>query len=322
MVFTINEFNTAFSKDIKETFHNQSMEAEMNSTYAKLYDVSDTNEYTASYTSTEGVDLPSYFDEGETLGDTKLGKGYKTTYSSREFGKFIGITKQARLKLGDNSEKIAVYAEKQKKSMLVAMKSFLEKEMAGLMDYANASSASYKILSPDLLPIASAAHVWNSTGATFDNDLGTDAIDIGHAADVETYAGAFTDSQGTAMPLNFNKIFVKKGGAASKQAKAVYASKNAQGQYQVTDLGDMNIYSGMVQVIETPWMASGNDYLYVASTDELGVENPLFCEFIERPTVGDTFTENKNLTWETPVTASFKFGLKNLPFNLLYGKVA
>lgn len=322
MALTAAEFNTLFSKDIKETFHNQSMEAEKNSTYAKVFDVSDTNEYTASYTSTEGVDMPTYFDEGETLGDTKLGKGYKVTYSSREFGKFIGITKQARLKLGDSTEKIAVYAEKQKKSMLVAMKSFLEREMCAILDYANASSASYKILSPDLKAIAAADHTWNSTGTTFDNDLGASAISVAHATIVDAYAGSFVDSQGIPMPLNFNQIFVRKGGAAAKQAKQVYAAKNAQGQFQTSVYGDINIYEGMVQVIETPWMTSGNDYVYVASTADLGVENPLFCEFIERPTVGDTFTENKNLTWETPVTASFKFGLKNLPFNLLYGKIA
>lgn len=322
MALLVSEFNTLFSKDIKETFDNGSMEAMNNSTYSKFYDVSDTNEYTASYTSTEGVDLPSYFDEAEDLKASKLGKGYKTTYESREFGHIISISKKARNKIGDNTEKLAMYAETQKKMALVAMNSFLEKEMAVLLDYANASNASFRILAPDLLPLASAAHVWKSTGTTFDNDFGTDAIDVAHAADVEAYAGAFVDAQGVAMPLSFNTIFVKKGGAASRQAKSVYASRNAQGQFTVTAIGDINLYSGAVTIIETPWMASGNDYVYVADATSLGLSNPMFCEFIERPTVGENFTENANLSWETPVSASFKFGIKNLPFTLLYGKVA
>jgi hypothetical protein len=124
------------------------------------------------------------------------------------------------------------------------------------------------------------------------------------------------------MPLKFNKIFVKTGGAASKQAKAVYASKNAQGQYQVTTLGDINIYSGDVEIVEIPRLASGNDYVYTADSDSLNIENPLFCEFIQRPMAEGTFKENDNLTWEMPVSASFKYGVKNLPFNMLFGKVA
>lgn len=321
MALTVGEFNSLFSKNIKESFHNQSMEAEKNSAYAQFFDVSDTTEYTSSYTSTEGVELPTYFDEGEVLGDTKIWKGYKVSYSAREFGKFISITKRSRLEARDSTESIAKIAQKQKKSMLIAMKTFLEKEMAGVMDYANASSASYKILSPDLAPIAG-THTWQSTGTTFSNALGTLDLSLTNLATIDAYAGSFVDSQGIPMPLTFNKIFVKKGGAASKKAKTLFASKNAQGQYTVAALTDINIYEGMVTVIETPWMASGNDYVFVASTQDLGLENPFFCEFIERPTVGETFTEQKNLTRETPVTASFKFGLKNLPINALYGKIA
>lgn len=322
MVLTIAEFNTEFSKDIKEMFDNQSREAVRNSAFAQVYDVSDTNEYTASYTSTEGVDLPAYFDEGEPLKASSIGKGYKVTYDSAEFGHIMAITKKARLKVGDNTESIAKIADKQKNSAIIAMATFIEKECRALLDYANGSNAAYKILAPDLQPLYSAAHVWNSTGTTFDNDLGTDAIDIDHAADVKEYAGAFVDSEGTPMPLNFNKIFVKTGGTAAQQAKAVYASRNAQGQYQVTDLGDINIYSGEVQVIEVPRLSSGNDYVYVADTDAMNLENPLFVEFVQRPMSEGVFKENNNLTREMPYSASFKYWIKNLPINILGGKVA
>ena len=322
MTLSIAEFNTSFSKSIKEHFDNQSREAVNNSAYSKIFDVSDTSEYTSSYISTEGVDLPDYFDEGEALKDSSIGKGYKVTYDSAEFGHVMAITKKARLKVGDSTEKVAEIANKQKNSAIIAMNTFLEKELCALLDYTNASNASYKILSPDLLPLASASHVWNSTGTTFDNDFGTDAIDITHAGDVVTVGGAFVDSKGTAMPLKFNKIFVKTGGAASKQAKSVYASRNAQGQYTVTSIGEINIYSGEVTVVEIPWMVSGNDYVYSADVEGMNIENPLFCEFVQRPQAEGVFKENKNLTWEMPYSASFKYGVRNLPFTLLYGKVA
>jgi len=322
MTLSIAEFNTSFSKSIKEHFDNQSREAVNNSAYSKIFDVSDTSEYTSSYISTEGVDLPDYFDEGEALKDSSIGKGYKVTYDSAEFGHVMAITKKARLKVGDSTEKVAEIANKQKNSAIIAMNTFLEKELCALLDYTNASNASYKILSPDLLPLASASHVWNSTGTTFDNDFGTDAIDITHAGDVVTVGGAFVDSKGTAMPLKFNKIFVKTGGAASKQAKSVYASRNAQGQYTVTSIGEINLYSGEVTVVEIPWMVSGNDYVYSADVEGMNIENPLFCEFVQRPQAEGVFKENKNLTWEMPYSASFKYGVRNLPFTLLYGKVA
>jgi hypothetical protein len=183
----------------------------------------------------------------------------------------------------DSTERIAEYANDQKRSVVRMMATFLEKNMCGVLDYANATSPNYEILSPDLLPIASTSHAWKSTGATFSNDLGVSPISIPHAGIVDAYAGAFTDAQGTPMPLTFSRIFVKKGGAAAKLAKAVYAAKNAQGQYKVDTIGDINQYEGMVQVIETPFMKSTNDYVYVADTNAIGMANPLFCEFIKRP---------------------------------------
>jgi len=219
----------------------------------------------------------------------------------------MAITKKARLKVGDSTESIAKIADKQKNSAIIAMKTFLEKECWALLDYANGSNAAYKILSPDLKPIYSATHTWNSTGNTFDNDFGTDAIDLDHAQDVVEYGASFLDSHETPMPLDFNKIFVKKGGAAARQALAVYASKNAQGQYQVTDIADINIYAGKVQVIETPRLASGNDYVYVADTMAMNMENPLFVEFVQRPESEGVFKENSNLTWEMPYSCSFKY---------------
>jgi hypothetical protein len=322
MVLTVWEFNTSFSKDIKEHFDNQSREAVKNSAFSKIYDVSDTSEYTASYISTEWVDLPAYFDEWEDLKNSSIGKGYKVTYDSAEFGHIMAITKKARLKVGDSSEKIAKIANKQKNSAIIAMNTFLEKEMWSLLNYTNATNASYKILAPDLKPLISTTHTWNSTKTTFDNNLSTSAISVAHAAAVVAKGAAFVDSHGTPMPLDFNTIYVKEGGAASKQALQVYASRNAQGQYQVTDLANINIYSGTVSVVEVPWMTSGNDYFYVADSEMLGLENPLFVEFIQRPQAEWVFKENANLTWEMPYSGSFKYGIKNLPFTILGGKVA
>lgn len=322
MSLNVADFNSTFSKSFKEYFDNQSQEAIRNSAYSKIFDVSDTNEYTTSYISTEGSDMPAYFDEAEPLKRSSTGKGYKVTYSKAEFGKIMSITKKARLVAGDNTEAVGKIANKEKNSAIITMNTFLEQECRSLLGYTNGSNASYKILSPDLLPLYSSSHVWNSTGATFDNDRGTEAISVASAALIKAYGGAFTDAQGAAMPLNFNKIYVKTGGAAAAQAKAVYASRNAQGQFTVTNLVDINIYSGEVQVIEIPRMTSGNDYVYVADSSAIGIDNPLFVEFIQRPMAEGTFKETDNLSWDMPYSCSFAYGIKNLPFNIIGGKVA
>lgn len=322
MVLSIQDFNHAFAGDIKQFFDNQSWESVMNSAYSMIYDVSDTTEYNTSYISVEGSDLPAYFDEGEPLQRSTIGKGHRVSYSKAEFGKIMSITKKARLNVPDTTEAILKIAQAQKNSAIITMNTFLETQMWALLAHANGSNTGYSILAPDGLPLYSSAHAWNSTGATFDNDLGTAAISLATAAAVEAYGGAFVDANGAAMPQNFNKIFVKKGGTASRQAKTVYAAKNAQGQYQTATLGEINIYEGSVQVIEVPWMTSGNDYVYVADTQINGIENPLFCEFIQRPMAEETFKENDNLTRDMPYSASFAFGIKNMPFNILGGKVA
>lgn len=322
MVLNVADFNSTFSKSFKEYFDNQSQEAIMRSSFSKIYDVSDTNEYTTSYISTEGSDMPTYFDEAEPLKRSTTWKGYKVTYSKAEFGKIMSITKKARLVAGDNTEAVGLIANKEKNSAIITMNAFLEKECRSLLDYANGSNASYKILSPDLLPLYSASHKWNSTWATFDNDRGTEAISVASAALIKAYGWAFTDAQGNAMPLNFNTIYVKTGWAAAKQALSVYASKNAQGQFQVTALTDINIYSGDVTVVEIPRLASGNDYVYVADSSAIGIDNPLFVEFIQRPMAEGTFKETDNLSRDMPYSCSFAYGIKNLPFNIIWWKVA
>lgn len=187
MALSIQVFNSTFAKAFKQYFDNQSMEAVRNSAFNMIYDVSDTNEYDTSYISTEGSDDPDYFDESEPLKRSDLGKGYKISYSKREFGKIMSITKKARIKVKDDTEAIMKIANSQKASALATMNSFLEKQTWALLDYANASNASYSILAPDGKPLLSATHTWNSTGTTFDNDLGTTAISLTLAAAVKAY---------------------------------------------------------------------------------------------------------------------------------------
>ncbi len=314
-MLTIQEFNSDFAKSVKKHFDNQTMEAIRNSAMNKIFDVADTDEYSESFTSNEGVDQPTYFDENENLPESKIGKGYRSTFDSEEFGHTISVSKKARLKARDNTEKILEIVNNQKNGALVAMHSFLEKETHKILN--DAFTGSY-VLAPDGLSVCNDAHLWNSSDGTFDNKLASSALSLDVVKAVEAYGGAFVDSTGAEMPLNFKTIIVKKGGAAAALAKQIFGIENIRTQYQATSVGNINIYAGEYTIIETPWLTSGTAYFFVADSDMLAVENPMFVNFIERPQLqGDVMTESQNLSWKWAYAGSFKYGLRNLPFTLV-----
>lgn len=321
-MLTAQEFNTAFSKDINEYIDNGSKLAIEKSFYNRIFDVSDTNERTSSYTSSEGVGAAEWLEEWETFKNSDLQKGYKVTYDTKQLAHNITLSYTVRLKSKDNTETLLTSTKRLVNGALISVHREIESAVTGMLDYDNASSASYAIQAPDSKPILSATHTWKS-GLTFDNDLGTSAISIAHRKIVEAYAGSFTDGQGKEMPLDFNMIVVKKGGTAEQQALALYASKDAQGQYQVTTLSNINIYAGIVTIVATPYMSSGNDYMYFADTMGSGQENPFFVEFFKRPSATSDFIENESThAWTKGFDSAVKYGIKNIPFNVLWGKVA
>lgn len=312
---TVAEFNTDWSKSIVESFDQQSKDAIRNSAMNMILDISDTTEYTESFNATEAMDLPGYIDESENLKLSATGKGYKVTFDSAEFAHKIKITYPSRLKAKDSTEKLLEVINREKNNAIITMQIFLETETHKLL---NEAFSSTNYLAPDGLSICNDAHVWNSTGTTFDNKLSAGTALSNTVVDaVEAYAGAFKDAQGNPMPLKFNKIVVKKGGAAATAAKRLFGVPNAQGQYSPTSVGAIDIYNGFYTIIETPYLTSGTAYFFIADHEMLGQSNPLFCNFIERPKIQGAMEEKDNLDWIMKVAGSFKFGCRSLPFTIL-----
>jgi len=316
-MLTVQEFNTTFTKAIVKHFDNQSKEAIKNSAMNKIFQVEDTTEYTESFISTEGVTLPTYVDESETPDTNKIGKGYKVTFDGAEFAHNVIISYKARKKVQDKTEKVIDIINKQKNGAIIAMNSFLEIETHKLLNQAF-SSTSY--LAPDAQVLCYGTHVWNSTGRTFSNLLSSSALDLSVVDEVEKVGGAFVDSHGTNMPLNFKTIVVKKGGKAAQAAKRIFGfnrKMDVKDQYRPTTIGNIDIYVGEYTIIETPWLTSNTAYFFVADRQMLGIENPLFVNFIERPQIQGDATLQKNLDFMYSVAGSFKFGCRNMPITLL-----
>jgi len=83
-------------------------------------------------------------------------------------------------------------------------------------------------------------------------------------------------------------------------------------------LGNINIYSGKYEVIESPYLTSDTAYFFLADAEMMGIENPLFINFVQRPQIEGDFVQLKNLNREASVAASWKFGIRNLPVTV-YG---
>jgi hypothetical protein len=216
----------------------------------RIFQVDDSTEYTSSYISTEGIDLPKYLSESENAPISDIGKGYKTTFESAEFGHAIIITAKERIKNKDNTEKLLQITQAKKNGLLYAMHTFLEQQTHRLFTEAFASST---FLAPDGFPMISATHTWNSTGKTFSNLLPGAGLDLAMFDYVGKVAGSFEDSKGSRMPLKFNTVVVQSGSTAFKQARRLFGYES-DAQYRPTSIGGINIYQGAVNIIETPWM--------------------------------------------------------------------
>ena len=322
MQLTAAEFNSAHGKNLNEYTDLASKQALEQAYYKKIFDVSMTSEWTTSYSSSEWVGRAELLSEDGAYPLAGLQNGWKVTYDTETYGLNIAVSREVLIKSKDNTEILMTAIKRLTDGALASCFLSIEETVSKMLDYTNATSSSYEVQSPDGQPIISSSHSWKS-GLTFDNDLGTSAISIAHAKTVEAYGGSFKDGQGKAMPLRFNTIVVKLWGTASQQAKALYASKDAQGSYQVSSIGDINIYSGSVNIIETPYIASGNDYMYIADTTRSLQGNPAFVDIFKAPGSTSWFIEDDSTHgWTQWFDVSFKYGLKSVPFNLLGGKVA
>jgi hypothetical protein len=312
-MLTVAEFNTTFSKSIRNSFFLQSMEAIENSAAARWMDISDTTEYTESYTSTEAVDLPSYLNEGQVLPTVDLGKGYKATFDSAEVGSKIKYTYKARLKAKDSTETLLKDINDLKNGAIYGLYTFFEQQTHRLL---NEAFVTTNFAAPDGKALCANDHTRNSTGTTFDNLLAASALDVSVVDTVEKTGGAFVDAQGQPMSQMFNKIIVKKGGKAAQAAKRIfgYASKD---QFRPTSIGSLNIYEGAYTIIETPWITSNTAYFFMSDAEMSNLKNPLFAHFMERPKIQGDMEDDDALNRFMKYAYSFKFGIRNLPFNVL-----
>lgn len=289
-------------KGIKKSFDNG-----VNANIETFKELPIVNMYTTSdtfsiFTSTEGLSGTKELGDFETPPSSKLEEGYSVTITENRYGNAFDLSERTFLRDGrDNSTKVPEFLMRQRTALWKDVRYTLIRDMHLFLN--DAFTGTF-LLGPDGQPAADAAHTWNTDGAaTFDN-TSTLALDSGAIDAMELYAGNFLSADGKQKPINFTHIVVKKGSAAAREAKRLFAS-----QIVPTAVNDVNIYYGEYVIVETPHIDDGRQWFAFDDNEE----NPFVLEIGEAPTMREPI-RMINEAIRTNVTGFWKKGIVNVPF--------
>jgi len=290
-------------KGLKKSFDNGSrliIETFMN---LPVFDVQVTDEFSELFTSTESLAGTRKLAEQELPDTLKLGDGASVTLTSQRFGGSIEVTTTDMVKFRDSSTKVNVFLTRQRDRLLRSIKNTFATEMHRFFNEAFDSSSD--LLAPDGVEL-SGVHTWNSTGTTFDNS-GTDALDETAVDDIMEFGGAFVDAEGQPWPQNYDTIVVKKGSAAERQARKLFAFGISP-----VAVGDINIYEGEFTIISTPYITSVNkaNFFMFDLSESL---SPLHSGITMMPSLSEPIKQN-NGAIRTNVEGFWNQGINNMPY--------
>ena len=293
-------------KGIKEPFKlalQTNLEQYKANPFIKYYN---TNEYAEIFSSLEGLSGFRDLGEEETPDVDKLEQGYNITLTAGRKGGALIVSETTMVRAGDDTTKIDAYLMEQRNQLLkTASKKIMDDAFYA---YNHAFDTGSVINAPDGVELC-ATHTYNG-GGTFVNET-TGALSETTIDTAWEYAGAFTDQSGKEMPLNWTAIMVKKGSAAAKKAIQMFASNISP-----TAVDDINIYAGMLKVVETPFISTANKLNWFL-IDENIMDSPVICGMVKTPTFSEPITlENNSI--RSNVTGYWKTGINKLPINV-YG---
>lgn len=271
---------------------------------SRLYWFDETGEWTEIFTSTEGMSGVVELAENETPPLMSLQEGYSVSISNKRFGGAIEFTEDDRQKTKDSTVLIDKFVQRKRNKLLVATAHKFLSNIFAMYNEAFTSTSVY--LAPDGVELCG-THTWKG-GGTFVNKttakMSATAIDA-----LRAYGGAFKDQAGVPMPIDFDTIIVKKGGAAALEAKKLFGMHGMK----PTHVADINIYEGEFTIIETPYITNGNHWFAYDSK----LEMPLYVGISKMPSLNAPLPQN-NEAIRSNATGYWKQGVVEMPFNF-YG---
>ncbi len=293
-------------KGIKKSFDNACQAKLEEYKDNRIIEFYDTTEVFEIYTSTEGLNGSRELSNLETPPSLKLEDGYSITIREKRFGGSIVIPENVYRRDGkDNTVKVESYLSRQRDQLLKDNVNLLLTRAFAMINEAFDSGSDY--LAPDGVEVCG-THNWKS-GGSFDNST-TDILDDVAIDNALEYAGAFTSPDGKPMPLNFDTIIVKKGSAAERTARKLFAFGISP-----TKVADINIYEGEFTIISTPYITAANKtHWFMRDSSQA---NSLAVGIGNYPTMREPIRES-NEAIRSNVTGFWKQGVINMPYDF-YG---
>lgn len=263
--------------------------------------VSRTNENTKIINSYEGLSGTRELGKWEEPDTNSLQEGYQTETTPKRWGNSIMVSEDDQELMKDSTIRCKEFVAKQAKALMTDMKSSLATKTHAVLNDA-ITGATYT--GPDSVALGG-THSWNTSGAdTFTNSttakLSSSAWDA-----VEKHGGAFKSADDKPDPKNFNTIIVKKGGAASRMARKLFA----EGISPVA-IGDINLYEGSVNIYEDPFI-TGNDYWY--AFDSSMADDNAVATFINKDPIMHPPIVEKNRAVTSSTTGYWNTNIVCLP---------
>jgi len=294
-------------KGIKESFDNAAkimIDQYAGLGLANIYSTPETFEI---FTSTESLNGAKELSDAETPPTSELNDGYSVQIETKRFGSSVTVNEREQVDGRDSTLKVDKFLIRQRDQALYDNHNLF---LTHMHDFYNNAFVTTNYAAPDGVALCG-AHSWNTPGSTgFTNGvtaaLSTTAIDS-----LEEYGGAFTDAAGKPMPQSFSHIVVKKGSDAARTAKKLFAS-----EIKPTAIGDINLYQGAYNIIETPYISNTNKKNWFALSLN-SMESPLIMGVNQYPTMKAPKTlENEAI--RSNITGFWKQGINNMPINI-YG---
>jgi len=306
MATTLSDYTNLAIKGLQEPFKlalQANLEQYKANPFIKYYN---TNEFAEIFSSLEGLTGSRSLGELETPDVVSLDQGYNVTLTAGRNGVGMVVSQTTMVRAGDDTTKIDAYLMEQRNQLLKTVSKQVMDD--AFYAYNHAFDTGSTVNAPDGLELC-ATHTYNG-GGTFTNEttgaLGETTIDTAWE-----YAGAFTDQSGKEMPLNWTAIMVKKGSAAAKKAIQLFASN-----INPTAVDDINIYAGMLKVVETPFISTANKANWFL-IDENIMDSPVICGMVQTPTFQDPIKlENESI--RSNIIGYWKTGINKLPISV-YG---
>jgi len=306
MATTLSDYTNLAIKGLQEPFKlalQANLEQYKANPFIKYYN---TNEFAEIFSSLEGLTGSRSLGELETPDVVSLDQGYNVTLTAGRNGVGMVVSQTTMVRAGDDTTKIDAYLMEQRNQLLKTVSKQVMDD--AFYAYNHAFDTGSTVNAPDGLELC-ATHTYNG-GGTFTNET-TGALSETTIDTAWEYAGAFTDQSGKEMPLNWTAIMVKKGSAAAKKAIQLFASN-----INPTAVDDINIYAGMLKVVETPFISTANKANWFL-IDENIMDSPVICGMVQTPTFQDPIKlENESI--RSNVIGYWKTGITKLPLSV-YG---